>query len=137
MNELVSMLVPLETFSGWPQVPNPTPLQSLTLLVGIPLLIAVIVIAMIEIGARARARRGDITEASDPLWVGARESAQVEAVSDSPEGEQATAKASVPDETAEGDEAGEQVASGEATAADQRVEGDDTGEHVGGAGARW
>ena len=137
MNELVSMLVPLETFSGWPQVPNPTPLQSLTLLVGIPLLIAVIVIAMIEIGARARARRGDITEASDPLWVGARESAQVEAVSDSPEGEQATAKASVPDETAEGDEACEQVESGKVTAADQRVEGEDTGEHVGGAGARW
>ena len=38
------MLVPLETFSGWPQVANPSPLQSLGLLVGIPLLIAVIVI---------------------------------------------------------------------------------------------
>jgi hypothetical protein len=136
VNELVSMLVPLETFSGWPQVSNPTPLQSLTLLVGIPLLIALIVIAMIEIGARARAKRGDI-DVSDPLWVGARESAQVEAVSDSPEGAQATAKASVPDETAEGDGTGEQMASDEATVADQHVEGDDTGEHVGGAGARW
>lgn len=137
MNELVSMLVPLETFSGWPQVPNPTPLQSLTLLIGIPLLIALIVIAVIEIRARARAKRGDIADVSDPLWVGARESAQVEAVSDSPEGAQATAKPSVPDETAEGDRTGEQAASGEATVADQHVEGDDTGEHVGGAGARW
>jgi hypothetical protein len=137
VNELVSMLVPLETFSGWPQVPNPTPLQSLTLLIGIPLLIALIVIAMIEIGARARAKRGDIAEVSDPLWVGARESAQVEAVSDSPEGAQATAKPSVPDETAEGDGTGGQVASGEATVADQQIDGDDTGEHVGGAGARW
>jgi hypothetical protein len=61
----------------------------------------------------------------------------VEAVSDSPEGAQATAKPSVPDETAEGYGTGEQVASGEATVADQHVEGDDTGEHVGGAGARW
>ena len=87
------MLVPLETFSGWPQVPNPTPLQSLTLLIGIPLLIALIVIA--------------------------------------------TAKPSVPDETAEGDGTGGRVASGEATVADQQIEGDDTGEHVGGAGARW
>ena len=48
------MLVPLETFSGWSQVANPSPLQSLGLLVGIPLLIAVIVIALIEIRARAR-----------------------------------------------------------------------------------
>ena len=94
--------MPLETFSGWPQVPNPTPLQSLTLLIGIPLLIALIVIAMIEIGARSRAKRGDVADVSDPLWVGARESAQVEAVSDSPEGAQATAKASVPDVTAAG-----------------------------------
>jgi hypothetical protein len=43
------MLVPLETFSGWPQVANPSPLQSLGLLIGIPLLIAVIVIALIEL----------------------------------------------------------------------------------------
>jgi hypothetical protein len=137
VNELVSMLVPLETFSGWPQVPNPTPLQSLTLLIGIPLLIALIVIAMIEIGARARAKRGDIAEVSDPLWVGARESAQVEAVSDSPEGAQATAKPSVPDETAEGDGTGGHLTINKATVADQQIEGDDTGEHVGGAGARW
>jgi hypothetical protein len=41
-------------------------------------------------------------------------------------------KKSVPDENAEGDDTGEQVAG-----ADQNVEGDDTGEHVGGAGARW
>jgi hypothetical protein len=60
------------------------------------------------------------------------EAAQVKPVSDSPEGAQATAKPSVPDENAEGDDTGEQVAG-----ADQNVEGDDTGEHVGGAGARW
>ncbi len=106
--------MPLETLSGWPQVSDPTPLQSLILLIGIPLLIAVIVIAIIELGARARARRGDITEASDPLWVGAQESAEIEPIPDSKPSEQTVT-----------------------TTGDSDVEGDDTGEHVGGAGARW
>lgn len=113
------MLVPLETFSGWPQVPNPTALQSLTLLIGIPLLIAVIVGGTIQVRAKARARRGDVSDASDPLWVGARESAEVEPVSDDA-----------------GTITGDQAMS-EARAAGENVEGDDTGEHVGGAGARW
>jgi hypothetical protein len=117
VDELLSMLVPLETFSGWPQVPNPTPLQTLTLLIGIPLLIAIIVIAIIEIGARARAGREDAIQASDPLWVGAHESAELEAGTGNP-----------------GAEVGDQAA--ESTAG-VNVEGDDTGEHVGGAGARW
>ena len=106
--------MPLETLSGWPQVSDPTPLQSLILLIGIPLLIAVIVIAIIEIGARARARRGDSTEASDQLWVGAQESAEIEPIPDSKPSEQTVT-----------------------TTGDSDVEGDDTGEHVGGAGARW
>jgi hypothetical protein len=113
------MLVPLETLSGWPQVENPTVLQSLTLLVGIPLLIAVIVIAMIEAGAKARAKRGDVIQASDPLWVGAQESAQIVPASDSQD-------ALTPAH-----------ATAEAMGAGQGAEGDDTGEHVGGAGARW
>jgi hypothetical protein len=124
------MLVPLETLSGWPQVANPTVLQSLTLLVGIPLLIAVVVIAIIEIGAKARARRGDI-DTSDPLWVGARESAEVEPVSDS-KGAEAVAEVT-PGPSAEGAETSAAARPG----AEQKVEGDDTGEHVGGAGARW
>ena len=106
--------MPLETLSGWPQVSDPTPLQSLILLIGIPLLIAVIVIAIIEIGARARTRRGDTTEAGDPLWVGAQESAEIEPIPDSKPSEQTVT-----------------------TTGDSDVEGDDTGEHVGGAGARW
>lgn len=114
------MVVPLETLSGWPQVRNPTALQSLILLIGIPLLIAVIVIALIEIRAKARDRRGDVVDASDPLWVGARESAEVEPVSDDA-GTIIT---------------GDQITS-EAKAGGENVEGDDTGEHVGGAGARW
>jgi hypothetical protein len=119
VNELLSMLVPLETLAGWPQVPNPTVLQALTLFIGIPLLIAVIVSAMIVIAAKARAGRGDIAEVSDPLWVGAKESEQVEPVSDSQDAEARV------------------QAAAESSAAEDQVEGDDTGEHVGGAGARW
>jgi hypothetical protein len=127
------MLVPLETLSGWPQVPNPTVLQSLTIFFGIPLLIAVIVIAMIEIGARARARRGDAVDTSDPLWVGARESAEVEPISDSKAAE--AAAQTTPEPSAAGATAG--TSAGESSMATARVEGDDSGEHVGGAGARW
>ena len=124
------MLVPLETLSGWPQVENPSPLQVLGLLVGIPLLIAIIVIAIIEIGARAHAGRGDSIQASDPLWVGgSQETGALEAPSAKP-----------------GTEASDEVAAGEAEPASARLveqapagdgEGDETGEHVGGAGARW
>jgi hypothetical protein len=116
------MLVPLETFSGWPRVENPSPLQVLGLLVGIPLLIAIIVIAIIEIGARARAGREDNIQASDPLWVGAHQPAELEA------------------NVNPGLEIGEQAPAGDAEQAvvgEGDVEGDDTGEHVGGAGARW
>jgi hypothetical protein len=113
------MLVPLETFEGWPRVQDPTVLQALTLYVGIPLLIAVIVSAIIVVRAKASARRGDIAEASDPLWVGAQESEQVEPVSDSQDAEDRV------------------QARADRSAAEENVEGDDTGEHVGGAGARW
>jgi hypothetical protein len=122
------MLVPLETLSGWPQVPNPTVLQALTLFVGIPLLITVIVIAMIEIGAMARERRGDVIDASDPLWVGAQESAEVEPIPNSTGAETAAAVTAGP--SAAG-------AMAETSTAGQKMEGDDTDEHVGGAGARW
>jgi hypothetical protein len=124
------MLVPLETLSGWPQVENPSPLQVLGLLVGIPLLIAIIVIAITEIGARAHAGRGDSIQASDPLWVGgSQETGALEAPSANP-----------------GTEASDEVAAGGAEPTSARLveqapagdgEGDETGEHVGGAGARW
>jgi hypothetical protein len=115
------MLVPLETLSGWPQVPDPTILQVLGLLVGIPLLIFLIVIAIARIGTAAHARRGDIIQASDPLWVGAHESSALEAAGANPGAGEQAAVAAAGDEQVEGEE----------------VKGDDTGEHVGGAGARW
>jgi hypothetical protein len=123
------MLVPLETLSGWPQVENPSPLQVLGLLVGIPLLIAIIVIALVEIGARARAGREDIIQASDPLWVGDQQRGVLEVSSENPGIEAA-------DEVSAGD-AEPALAHEHASAGDGNSEGDDAGEHVGGAGARW
>jgi hypothetical protein len=123
VNELLSMLVPLETLSGWPQVTNPTPLQVLLLLVGFPLLVSIIVVAISKIATSIHAARGDDIHANDPLWVGDHEAAELEAVGANP-----------------GSETGGQTSAGaaeEALAVEGDVEGDDTGEHVGGAGARW
>ena len=117
------MLVPLETLSGWPQVPNPSILQVLGLLVGIPLLVFLVVIAISKIGTAAHAGRGDSVESSDPLWVGgSQEKGALEAPSANP-----------------GTEARDQAAATDAEQASvsEEVEGGDTGEHVGGAGARW
>jgi hypothetical protein len=109
------MLVPLETLSGWPQVQNPSVLQTLLLLVGVPLLVFFIVIAINKIVTSVHASRGHDLHANDPLWVGDHDSAALEAASANP-----------------GTEASKQVESGDAA-----VAGDGTGEHVGGAGARW
>jgi hypothetical protein len=117
------MLVPLETLSGWPQVTNPTTLQVLLLLVGFPLLVFIIVVAISKIATSIHAARGDDIHANDPLWVGDHEPAELEAVGANP-----------------GPDAVEQTPAGgavEALPAESDVEGDDTDEHVGGAGARW
>ena len=84
--------MPLETLSGWPQVTNPTPLQVLLLLVGFPLLVFIIVVAISKIAAK--------------------ESEQVEPVSDSQDAEarvQAAAETSPAEEHVEGDDTGEHV----------------------------
>ncbi len=115
------MLVPLETLSGWPQVENPSALQVLGLLVGLPLLVFIIVIAINKIVTTAHARRGDTAQATDPLWVGAQ-SAELEA--------NVNPGLEISEEAAAGDAEHASVDEGD-------VEGDETGEHVGGAGARW
>jgi hypothetical protein len=108
------MLVPLETLSGWPQAENPTALQSLVLLVGIPILVFLIVIAINKIVQTIHATRGDDPRTSDPLYMVDARTGEAKLVDTTP--------------TDAGQEA--LVGSGE-------VEGDDTDEHVGGAGARW
>lgn len=66
------MLVPLETLSGWPEAQDPTWLQTLGLLVLIPVAISA-VIALLAYGpSLARASKGGgMVEAKDPLWLGA------------------------------------------------------------------
>ena len=68
--------MPLETLSGWPQVQNPTVLQSLLLFVGFPVLVFLIVIAINKITQTIHAARGDDPRTSDPLWVGDHEPAR-------------------------------------------------------------
>ena len=51
MNQLLS-IVPLETLAGWPAAPDPSPLLSLGLLVGLPALSALVIIALVNMRAR-------------------------------------------------------------------------------------
>jgi hypothetical protein len=126
------MLVPLETLSGWPAAPDPSPLEVLVLLVGFPLLVFIIVVAISKIGTAAHAGRGDLIQASDPLWVGGE---QQTGVLEAPSANPGT------DASDEGSPAGAEQAlardAQQAPAGDRDSEGDETGEHVGGAGARW
>ena len=107
--------MPLETLSGWPPAENPTVLQTLVLLVGVPILVFLIVIATNKIVQTIHATRGDDPRTSDPLYLVDARTGEAKLVDANP-----------------GTDAEQQalVGSGE-------VEGDDTGEHVGGAGARW
>jgi hypothetical protein len=124
------MLVPLETLSGWPAAPDPSTLQVLGLLVGFPLLVFIIVIAISKIATAAHAGRGDVIQASDPLWVGGEQQTGVlEAPSANPGAEASEAGSPADAEQAFARDA-EQAPAGDS-------EGDETGEHVGGAGARW
>lgn len=73
MNQLLSMLVPLDTLSGWPAAQEPTILQTLGLLVGFPALISLIVVGIAKIGTTVQASRGDAPPAADSVWVGGRQ----------------------------------------------------------------
>jgi hypothetical protein len=65
------MLVPLDTLAGWPAAPDPSALQVLGLLVGAPLLVIIVVIAIAKISNAAGA--GDEhAEVTEPVWVGGR-----------------------------------------------------------------
>ncbi len=122
--------MPLETLSGWPAAPDPSTLEVLGLLVGFPLLVFIVVIAIAKIGTAAHAGRGDVIQATDPLWVGGEQQTGVlEAPSANP-GTEASDEASPADADQAFARDAEQAPAGDG-------EGDETGEHVGGAGARW
>jgi hypothetical protein len=69
VNRLLS-IVPLETLQGWPEVADPTPLQSLALLVGAPLLVTLVIIALVQIRHSLTKRYG--AESSESAWAGTR-----------------------------------------------------------------
>ena len=112
--------MPLETLSGWPPAENPTVLQTLVLLVGFPILVFLIVIAINKIVQTIHATRGDDPRTRDPLYV-----------VDARTGEAKLVEAKLVEENP-GTDLGQQALVGSS-----EIEGDDTGEHVGGAGARW
>ena len=67
------MVVPLDTLSGWPAAQEPSILQTLGLLVGLPALVFVIAFAVAKIGTSAQASRGDAAPVADSVWVGGRQ----------------------------------------------------------------
>jgi len=72
------MLVPLDTLEGWPIAPDPSALQVLGLLFGLPLLVIIIVIAIAKISNAVGA--GDAhEEVTEPVWVGGRPEQKTEA----------------------------------------------------------
>jgi hypothetical protein len=73
MSELLSMVVPLDTLAGWPPAPEPTTLQVLWLLFGIPLLVALVVFGIAKIGTTVQAGRGEAPPVADSVWVGGRQ----------------------------------------------------------------
>ncbi len=73
--KLSSMLVPLQTLSGWPAAPNPTVLETLGLLVGLPLVVIVIAFAVARAGNMIKAGRAGDRQVADAIWVGGRRNA--------------------------------------------------------------
>jgi hypothetical protein len=69
------MLLPLDThtLAGWPAANDPTVLQTLGLLVGIPLLVAIVVFAIAKIGTTVQAGRSEAPPVADSVWVGGRQ----------------------------------------------------------------
>jgi hypothetical protein len=67
------MLLPLDTLAGWPAVKDPTVLQTLALLVGAPLLVALVVFAIAKIGTTVQANRSEAPVVADSVWVGGRQ----------------------------------------------------------------
>ena len=67
------MVVPLDTLAGWPPAQSPTVLQSLGLLVGVPVLVFVVVIAIAKIGTSIHASRGTGLPPVETMWVGGKE----------------------------------------------------------------
>ncbi len=56
--------LPMETLSGWPVAEDPTALQVLGLLAGIPLIVFIVVFAIAKVGNMVKGDSGDDATAS-------------------------------------------------------------------------
>lgn len=72
MSDLFSMLVPLAGghFPGWPAADQPSPLQELVVLIGIPLGIGAVITLLVLSGTLIRRGRGGHVQLKEPLWLG-------------------------------------------------------------------
>lgn len=57
VSELLSMLVPLETLSGWPSAPNPPLLHALGIVFGLPILLGLVIAGLTYVGTGSELRR--------------------------------------------------------------------------------
>ncbi len=69
VSELLSMVVPLYTLSGWPDEPHPSWLHLLGLLIGIPLLIFAVITLLVYIPALTGREQGGARHVGEPLWL--------------------------------------------------------------------
>jgi hypothetical protein len=59
------MLVALQTLPGWPAVPNPSVLRTLAILVGLPLLVTLIIVALVKLSVA----KTDVPGTGEALWL--------------------------------------------------------------------
>lgn len=64
------MVVPFETLSGWPEVANPTALQTLGVLVGAPGLVFLAIFALGKASSLIRANQRQSLAVTEPIWLG-------------------------------------------------------------------
>lgn len=65
------MLVPLETLPGWPVAENPPVMQSLGLLIGIPVVVIAVIVLLAKASSLATASRKSPVAMEETLWLGA------------------------------------------------------------------
>ena len=73
MSAFTSMLVPLETLAGWPQVEDTNPLAVLGLLFGLPLVVIVVVWVLVKARSLTLASHESEGKYTDPTWIGSKE----------------------------------------------------------------
>lgn len=73
MGDITSMLVPLQTLAGWPAEPDPSTLHVLGLLVGLPLVAALIISGLVKARTLSQGGRGSSAKFDHPAWLGAKD----------------------------------------------------------------